>query len=300
LDTFATFKQKVQMRQIICKSTLLVFLLAFSVTRMTAQKAEVGVLLGLGYYYGDIVNDFDPNTFGPGGGIFIRYHLNDRFALKAFGGYARIGGADSNSASDFQRNRNLSFWSDIYEGSLQLELNLISDRNSGRRIRNPFIPYIFVGVGGFYFNSKAYFPGTNEEVKLYTFQNEGKPYDPYAVCVPFGMGFRYYLTRNLQLGAELGIRYTSTSYIDDVGGVTAVYPNPSQLKYADSWVMYDRSKFPRNPDTGYGYGYPGKQRGKIAINDLYVIGGLTLSYRIGGSGGGGYGGGRAIRCPRFY
>lgn len=295
------------MLRFLSKVTLFVFLLCaglFSFKGANAQKVEVGMLLGGSYYYGDIVNDLDLTTIRYSAGGFIRYHMTDRWVIKGFGGYCRVEGADSNSSSQFQKNRNLSFFTDIFEGSVQLEYNLVEDRFRGRRILHRYIPYLFVGAGGFYFVPQAYYTdGT--PVNLAQIRTEGKVYEQFAACVPFGAGVRAYVTRNFQIGLELGIRYTSTSYIDDVGGDKARYPSLellfSQSLYpGTAYVMYDRSKLPKSADTGYGYGYPGKQRGKIAINDLYVIGGLTLSYRFGSSGGGGFGGGRAIRCPRFY
>lgn len=277
---------------------IIAILVSFCSLNAIAQKFEVGALIGGSYYYGDIVNELEPSTIRGAGGLFLRYHVNERIAIKFFGGYARVTGGDSLSSSSFQKNRNLSFWSDIFEGSAQLEFNLIQDRYRGRRLLNKFIPYAFVGLGGFYFNSKANYPLTNAPIALATLRTEGKAYNQYAVCVPLGLGFRYYVTRKIQLGLELGIRYTSTSYIDDVGGSKALYPNAALLPFKPASAVMSF----RNPKYSYlesPASFPtGKQRGKVAVSDIYVIGGLTVSYRFG-SGGGGYRG-RAVRCPRFY
>lgn len=261
-------------------------------------QTEVGILVGGSYYYGDIVNEIEPTTMRYSFGGFLRYHLNDRVALKFMGAYARVTGADSLSESEFQRNRNLDFFTDIVEGSVQLEYNLISDYAKGRRYKNRFIPYLFVGIGAFWFNPQAIYPVDGSTISLATLQTEGVKYSQVAACIPFGAGFRYRMDKSWSIGLEVGVRYTTTSYIDDVSG-NGVYPELSQLPYAASYVMYDRSKFPRNPALGYGYGAPGKVRGKMGnIQDIYVIGGLTITYKLGG-GGGGFSG-RAVRCPRFY
>jgi hypothetical protein len=202
--------------------------------------------------------------------------------VKLFGGYARVSGADSNSTeSQFQRTRNLSFWSHIVEGSAQIEINFVRDIIRGRRLRNRFIPYAFFGLGAFYYMSFVENPvaPTAPPVKLKSLHTEGVGYDPYAICIPFGLGFRYKVSSNVNLGVECGFRYTSTSYIDDVGGIGGFYPHPSRLTWKGQ-ILYDRSRLPRNVDKGYGYGYPGKQRGKMTINDMYVMFGVTLGYRI--------------------
>lgn len=265
-----------------------------------AQNTDIGLLLGGSYYYGDVVNEIEPTTIRPAIGGFIRYRLSERFALKAFGGYATVTGDDQLSESEWQKNRNWTFESTIIEGSLQLEFNLLEDRNKGRRFMNPMIPYLFVGIGGFYFEPKSDFNGNMQS--LAPLQLSGVAYAQNAVAVPMGIGFRYYVSRKFQLGFEFGMRYTSTSYIDDIGGKDryvdpATTPFPTLTEY-----YYARSSEDRNV---------GDLRGKMGsaafnINDLYFMYGLTASYTLGKSTGGssrGRGrssGGRAIRCPRFY
>ncbi len=268
------------MKQLYFKIFLFTSAIVLSLFSATAQKTEFGVMAGGAMYYGDIVNDFDLSTTNSSFGLFGRYRIDENVAIKGYLGYCRVGGADSNSKSEFQKNRNLAFWSDIYEGSVQIEFNFVKDIIKGRRLRNRFIPYTFIGVGAFYFNNYAFNPKTNQPVKLSTLHTEGKGYDPYSYCIPFGLGFRYKINSNVNLGIEIGARYTGTSYIDDVGGITSTYPEISKLPYELSRVMYDRSKIPKNPDTGVGYGKPGKQRGKVSINDIYATFNITLGIRL--------------------
>jgi hypothetical protein len=268
--------------------------------KANAQKTEVGVLLGVSSYYGDIVNTYDPSTFRFAGTFFLRYHLDPRLAIRANLAYARVTGADSNSKdSEFQRNRNMSFFTDIIELSAVAEYNLIADKNKGRRVRTPFIPYVYGGIGVFYYEPWATYPVTGQPIRLRPLQTDGSSYSPIAICIPVGIGFRIYLSRNWQLGAELGARLTSTSHIDDVDG-NSKYPDPADLPSDAARVMYDPNPSPKDPDTGIGYGKPGKVRGKVEnINDIYFIGGVTLSYRLWPGKVRSYGG-KAIRCPRFY
>lgn len=292
-------------RRIQSKYIVAIALLFCGISKVLAQKTEIGILVGGSYYYGDIVNDFNQfSSIHGAGGLYLRYHITENLAVKGFAGYCRVGAADSvNSTSSYQKNRNLSFWSDILEGSVQLEYSFVKDITRGRRLRNRFIPYVFAGLGAFNFTSWANYTNTSgmtSAVKLEGLQTEGKAYTPIAICLPFGIGFRYKITSNWNAGFELGVRYTTTSYIDDIGGATAKYPNIAAVKYEAGKALTFRSK--NRSFESDNMGVPeGSLRGKIAISDLYMIYGLTIGYRMGVSGGGGGGyGGRAIRCPRFY
>jgi Domain of unknown function (DUF6089) len=274
------------------KYLLILFIIVGTTINVKAQKYEVGVMAGESYYYGDIINDLQLKTISYSGGIFVRQHINENLAIKYFGGTCHINGADSLSTSAYQRHRNLSFWADVYEVSAQVEYSFVKDITRGRFVRNRFIPYAFVGLGAFYFMNYAYDP-SKAVTKLWQLGTSGTIYNNYAFCIPFGAGIRFKITSKVCIGLEIGVRYTSTSWLDDVGGPTSFYAPKSQLQYEASKVMSDRS-------IDQAYLYSGKQRGKISTEDVYVMGGLTLSYRLGSFGGASGYRGHAIRCPRFY
>jgi Domain of unknown function (DUF6089) len=280
-------------------------LICFAVaSTLRAQKAEFGTLAGGSYYYGDIVNyGFQPKSVGPGMGVFLRYHLNPKMALRANLMYCRIQGADSNLASTpetkWQRTRNLAFYSDIIEVSGIIEYNLIQDVSNSKKIGNRLVPYVFGGIGLFYFEPMAIHPLTGKAIALRPLQLEGTRYLPVAIAVPLGAGMRLYVNGNWQIGIELGLRVTSTSHLDDITGAS-VYADPENLPNDDARIMAVRNANSLDAETQIASSFAGKPRGKIGyINDLYVIGGITLSYRLWPQGGSGIEG-KAIRCPRFY
>ncbi len=270
-----------------------------------AQKTEVGVLLGGGYYWGDIVNTFQPSTIKPGGSLFVRYHLDSRMAVRGNFSYTTIGGSDVDSKdSKWQVARNFSFKTNIVELSGVLEYNLLPDKNKGRRLRSFFVPYVYGGLGVFYFDPRAINPVTGNEVKLRPLKLDGGGYSPVALCIPLGVGFRAYLTRNWQIGFDIGARYSLSSHLDDVTG-NSVYPSINDMASDDARVMFDpsRKRVYHIKESGNTYSpsaKEGKVRGKNElVSDVYFIGGVTLSYRIWPRGARSYGG-KAIRCPRFY
>lgn len=267
--------------------------------RSYAQKTEIGVLLGGSYYYGDIVNTMyiQSQAIHQAGGLFFRYHLNKKVSIRANFMYARLGAADSNLVANkenaFQRSRNLAFYADVFELSGVVEYNLIQDHNRGRRIKNRFIPYVYGGLGLFYFEPKAIHPVTGSAVALRPLKLDGTSYSPIALAVPLGIGFRYYLNKNWQLGLDMGMRLTSTSHLDDITG-NSRYQDPATLGSEDAKIMMDRS-------AGAVYSAGGDKRGKISyITDIYFIYGVTLTYRLWPNGAGGGFHGAAVRCPRFY
>jgi hypothetical protein len=281
-------------------TSLRLFLLFITLTTTSitvcAQKVDIGASIGGAYYYGDVVNEVTPSTIRPTIGGFIRYHLTSRFAVRANGLYARISGDDRLSTSEWQQERDFRFYTDILEASGVFEFNLIDDRNTGRRIRNPYIPYVFGGVGIFYYR-----PGTDifgRDQSLRPLQLSGVAYSEYGVCMPFGIGLRYYAFGNFLIGAEIGLRYTNTSYLDDIGNNDR-YVDPASTPFPKATeFVYNRTGANRNP---------GDYRGKLGLsnfnyNDFYMLGTFTVSYKLGkrlGTKGRSYGG-KAIRCPRFY
>ena len=291
------------------KLTLLL-ILCFS-GMVKSQNMDIGILAGGSYYYGDVVNSLDVKSIGPSFGGFIRYRLGQRLALRAFAGYARVQGDDANSTSDWQIARNWNFQSTIIEGSLIAEFNLKADRNKGRRFVNPLIPYIFGGIGFFTFDPKTNVNGTF--ISTAPLKLSGISYSTSAICVPIGLGFRYYMSKRFQLGFELGARYTTTSYIDDIAPDNR-YVDPSiTTDPAITRLIYSRSTADKNigdfrskmgaPKVSYGSGFVNKL---IQNSDFYFMYGLTASYTLGKVSGGGSRGGRGgasgkpIRCPRFY
>jgi hypothetical protein len=286
---------------------VLVFLLLFTVKGF-AQKTEIGGLLGGSYYWGDVNNNLQLQLIRPAATFFVRYHLDPRFAVRANLSYARVTGADTISRdSKWQTERNLSFWTDIIELSGIVEYNLIADNNKGRRVKNAVIPYVFGGLGAFYYNPKATNPITGKTVDLRPLQTNGVGYSSIALCIPLGAGVRVYLNKNWQIGFELGMRYSLSSYIDDVDG-NAKYPDIASLGSDDAKVMTDPNQKrlaeirAAGGDPNVPGGKVGRDRGKNnVLSDVYFISGVTVSYRIWPKGTRSHsGGGRAIRCPRFY
>ncbi|MES2779965.1 MAG: DUF6089 family protein [Bacteroidota bacterium] len=269
----------------------IVFGLLLSPLRNMAQSIELGTLAGGSYYYGDICNtSFQQASIKPAFGVFGRYNITPSFSVRGNLMYCRVFAADSNlkdnNDTKWQRSRNLAFYSDVYEASGVLEYNFIQDNTVGGYVRNRFVPYVFGGVGVFYFDPKAIHPITGDPIALRPLKLNGTSYSPIALAFPFGMGVRCYINGNWQVGLEMGIRYTSTTYLDDIGGKSK-YPNAELLPNDDARIMASRNQNSINASTQMVSNFEGKPRGKIDyINDIYFIYGITVSYKFNKSFGG--------------
>lgn len=286
---------------------------------MKAQFVELGILGGVSNYLGDLSNEkFVLNETHLAGGIFGRYNITNKWAVKGFAAYARVSGDDKNNytgVSDPNYNffyyRNLNFYSDIYEFSLQLEYNLLPNdlfSNSSR----PFVPYVFSGIGVFHFNPKTTIKAHNAflqgkgidlqndlDIELQPLATEGQgstnynditPYALTDICIPLGIGFRQRIGNDFTLGMEIGLRYTFTNYLDDVGGKYADASSVRAFKGEYAGYLSDRSVDKTSDGKTYFSDGQFRSSRKMLTTDLYLIGGVTLSYIFRGKG---------MECPKF-
>lgn len=239
----------------------------------TAQKSEIGGMVGTSFYMGDL----NPSTlfpsFQPCGGIIYRYNFNPRWALKTNILFAEVEASDQLTNDNYARN--LSFKSPITEISAQIELNFFNLYNIPSR--NHFSPYIYIGIDVFSFNPKAELNGVYYDLQSLGTEGQGiiedfQPYNLVSLAIPFGMGIKYNAGKYVSLGIEWGMRYTFTDYLDDVGGV---YFDNETLQIQKGNVvaqLADRSDIIHTAGT---------QRGNETTKDWYSFAVFTVTFKIG-------------------
>lgn len=237
------------------------------------------VLTGGGMnYLGDLNNQsaFGEVHLAGGGGVRIR--LDNRWSVRATGCYGNI-----SASKDCIEQRNLSFRSHIYEGSVVTEFNF---RPFGPgATESQWTTYIFGGVAVFHFNPEARYTATDgSEVwePLQPLHTEGqgttvypnrRPYPLMQVSMPFGVGLRLRLNKNFSLTAEYGFRKTWTDYLDDVSTtyvgadlLRAEVPNGSLAAQ-----LADRSETPNAI---------GIKRGDDSLNDWYSYFNISVGFNL--------------------
>lgn len=263
-----------------------------------AQDWHVGAFLGISNYSGDLTQQrVDMKYTRPSLGLLVRKDINRYLTIRGAFTWGIVAGADStNSAKDLQA-RNLSFRSNVFEGSLIGEFNFFDLDEKG------FTPYIFAGVGGFGFDPTAKDQSGNR-VRLRPLGTEGQglpqyptrqPYDLFSFSFPFGAGVKAILNDNWTLGFEIGLRPTLTDYLDDVS--TNYVDKNTLLTYRGqkSVDMAYRGDEITGKATPGSYPADGAIRGSAKYKDWYAFSGFTITYRLGG--GSGWGKQKATRCP---
>lgn len=271
-----------------------------SITSANSQALEFGILLGGSNYQGDLTDGgplLDQTNFA--GGLLLRYNHTPYITLRASALYGRIEGADANYPDIPERyNRNLSFRSDVIEFSGQVEWNILGFGNGRKASRKPgrlFSPFLFGGIGIFKFNPKALY--NDEWVELQPLRTEGQGTTKYndrqsypltQVAVPLGFGIKVQVSSRINFGVEVGYRKLFTDYLDDIS-LTYVEPQIIRQAYGQtSEALADRSG--EISGDGLPTGQAGTPRGDDKKSDWYMIGGVTITYKIYN---------RNNPCPRF-
>lgn len=244
-------------------------------------SAEVGVFLGGSYYIGDLnpLVHFGPMT-KPAGGLLFRYNFNQRLAVRANALFGSVQADDALSPSPAQQQRNLNFKSKIAEFSVQAEFNFL-DYQIGNE-RKKFSPYIFLGIAGFNFNPIAQYGNYKYTLQPLGTEGQGleggaskKKYKLTQVSIPFGVGFRTNLSKNIGLSVEWGMRKTFTDYLDDV---SKTYYSPAILAAEHGAVAAVASDPSKGTDPAFSN--VGRQRGNPTTKDWYSFAGIGLTLKL--------------------
>jgi hypothetical protein len=256
------------------------FCFNFHLLSQNEDKATwLGLFVGKMNYQGDL----NPSSFKfshskPTVALNIRQSFNRWLSLK--GGFAigSIEAADRYNR-DYLKKRNLSFYTTIKEASLSLETSLL-DLSTTR-----FTPYVYGSVSLFHFNPWAY-DNSGKKTFLQPLSTEGqglsqfpkqKSYKLTEINIGFGVGARYAINDNMNIGVEFSQRKTFTDYLDDVSSI-----------YVDKNVLM-QAKGPKAVEMAYrgdelpgGSAYPnhGEQRGTPSEMDWYYFFGINIEMKF--------------------
>ena len=290
MHSFKTKKIKVKRINIL---SFLFLLFSFSVSAQSSylQQGEFGFTIGGAHYFGDLNTRAGINRPKPSIGAFFRKQFGNYVGLKVSGHYAQLGYSDVYSKNDYQKTRNLSFNTDIFEFALQGDFNFFKyDPND---YNYNFTPYVTLGLGLFSYDPYAIYNG--EKVYLRPIGTEGQTvgyegrseYSTMAVCIPFGLGIKYSVNPKINLIVEVAQRFTTTDYLDDVSTTYAprsLFPNDANGDPSIGLLLQDRS-YEIDPNNMLS-NVEGRQRGWSKQKDQYVIAEIGLSFNIG-----------SYRCP---
>ncbi len=241
---------------------------------------EAGPWGGIAYYFGDLNTSYNLSKPGPSGGFGVRYSFNDRICMRLGISAGQVSADDDRSKNTYERARNLSFQSTLFDGSFQLEFNFLPYIHGHRDYF--FTPYLLGGFGVTSFNPKATYEGRLVELRPLGTEGQfrGEEYYLGSFGWMYGGGFKVDLSYRLSLNVEMAARALSTDYLDDVSGVYADKGDLRRLRGDLAVALSDRSITLPGADSNQ-LGRPGVQRGNSKNNDTYVYLGVGILYYFG-------------------
>lgn len=252
---------------------------------------DIGGGKGIGKRF---IKDLNLGTTSACGGVFVSAMYKNAVGLRLEGTFGQISANDdvlkNVSPLDiaYQRyNRNTNFRSRISEVSLVTELHpLFIFINYEERESDPprLSPYLLGGVSYFTFNPQTEYNGKwidlqplSTEGQGFTKYTDKKVYKLQQLNIPVGLGFKYELSRVVNVRGEYIYRILQTDYLDDV---STVYSDPSWYseyftgaKLANAIALSDRQRI---KVTG-----PGGKRGSPKQKDAYFSFNLKVSLTLG-------------------
>lgn len=208
---------------------------------------EVHIGAGSVKYFGDIggtphqnnwygVRDLDILRTRPSAVAGIRYNKN-RFI--SFNGTAALGWLSGSDAGGKNHSRDYIFNTVIFEPTARLEffplrdLGINSGVNSRGLVRNyaTISAYIFGGAG-----AAIYHVNPNEKMRARQ-ERDNLSYSPITMVIPAGIGVKIGIRNFIDLGFEIGGRYSFNDYID---GFTSPTSTANNIYYISSITLVYR------------------------------------------------------------
>ena len=177
------------------------------------RKADYGVFGGVSSYFGDINPSKVLYSPLPAAGIFYRYNLHPRHALRASLFAGGLQAADKDFDNSFQQNRDASFSTIAAEMALQFEFNFFPYATDGKKWNSS--PYFAGGVGVTFVDTKEI---------------------AFCPVIPFSFGFKINIGKNLGLEAEYGFRKTFYDNFDGLENLTT--PDDHRWTHNNDWYTF--------------------------------------------------------------
>lgn len=263
---------------------LWILLFSLPIAAIAQEDMSLGFSFGASNYQGDLTPAALSNIgkTNISAGAFLRLQHNDYFNTRVNIQYGSVEAADADGGPG-RVERNLSFWSNIWEAAVIEELNLIGFNSSNNRFISP---YLFGGVAVFHFNPKTEYFGQVVELQPLGTEGQGIPgfageYSLFQVAIPLGGGLKLAFSKDATFAIELGGRKLFTDYLDDVSG-----------PYVDSRTLLNGNG-PLAAALGNRIGeyynsdpvnIPGAPRGNPKYSDWYFFSTVSLSFALDGDG----------------
>ncbi|MGI9138866.1 MAG: DUF6089 family protein [Sediminibacterium sp.] len=215
---------------------------------LSENKGEVGLMLGMASYQGDIAPDVQ--VYYRNYGAFVKKQLNAYVGVRFNVEMQKLAAHDMLSSDPYALMRNANFQINTLEASAMGEFYFLNYITGSRNKK--FTPYLGFGVG-YLFNLETI---RNNNTSVITLNPNSSNLGTYKtsklnVTFPLNFGLKYNIYRRFNLLAEATYRYTTTDNIDFIN---------------------DSDPTPVTPVAPFGY------LGSSTGNDRFFSGKLGISY----------------------
>lgn len=244
--------------------------------------------IGTAHALTDIGGGVLPKNFGPADiniestGFVLQggyeWRLQPRISLGGELNMGFIRGDDKYAESETRNARNLSFRTGFTELTGLAKFYLLEEkrhrsyhmRGLRRKHHQHLNAYVFVGVGGMYFNPKAKYQGSWVALQPLGTEGQGiapgtEKYSRLTLTFPVGFGIKYNLDDVSHLTLRASYHYTRTDYLDDA----------STLYYNNDEILAERGEVAAALANRSEPDYPFSKHGSIRGNPE-VLDGFTL------------------------
>jgi hypothetical protein len=123
----------------------------------------------------------------------------------------------------------------------------------------------------FFFKPFGNLPIGKTELQPLLTEAQSKPYKLYAFSGAFGLGVKYSVSKMIGVGAEWGMRKTTTDYLDDVS--QTYYMDLAGKNPEDATL----NELASDPELSHN---AGMQRGNSRNTDWYSFAGISVTVKI--------------------
>ncbi len=202
----------------------------------TTTTSEVGIGLGGMNYRGEVAPSYRFLNNRPAGTIFYRKDVSAALTLRAALSLGSLAAADENVRRSGEIipvavNRQATFRAFLTEVMVGGEYNFLDYYDQKRRTR--WTPYVFAGVAGYYASTSTEYRSSGTVARPLMRKVDATKL---SISIPIGLGIKYALSRELNLGIEAGGRRTFGDGFDNL-------EEPEPPQYAQTgdpdWYFYN-------------------------------------------------------------
>lgn len=219
------------------KRLLVIFLVGFlAVEALGQQSVDVGILGGAGTYFGDMTKIELSKSLNPAYGGFIRFNFNPRYALRFNVQNSRIG-----ATGEFESHP-WSFDKSVMDISLLYEFNymkyIVGDKETH------WSTFLFGGLGIQTYSYEMNPARLASFVDPTYFSLASYSGSVIAPTLPFGLGFKFNLSKRWGIALEGSLRKSFSDKLDNLDDpLSYVNADKVTIKYADQFHNNDWTSY---------------------------------------------------------